>query len=293
MDWHNYGYSILALKLGKSHPLVRASYVYEKYFASFAALNFTVSKAMCSHLQHEFGVTAPLVTVYDRPTRHFTPVNAAERLEVLKTVLPDETQWDLLERGRLKIVASSTSWTADEDFGVLLDALVGYSALATGPKPSLPELCVVITGKGPQRADYRRRIAELERAGRLEMVTVRTPWFPSVADYARLLAAADLGVSLHTSSSGVDLPMKVVDMLGAGIPVAGWSKYESWPELVQEGENGRGFQSSEELTSVLVELMGDDGSKLKKLRAGALKQGSWRWEDEWDKCAGKLLGVGT
>lgn len=291
IDWHNFGYSILALKLGQNHPLVKLSIWYERVFCKYALAHLCVTDAMKSVLEQEFDLKAPILPLHDRPASHFGPIlDSTTRTEFLHSLPETEAFRSSLDDGTLRVLVSSTSWTADEDFSLLIDALVQYSELANTTHIHLPQVLAIITGgKGPQKEMYLARIADLEMSGKLRKVAIRTTWL-SVSDYARLLASSSLGVSLHTSSSGVDLPMKVVDMFGAGLPVVGWSKFRAWPELVKEGVNGLGFKSSEELAGCLLDLFGGSG-KLESLRKGAQKESSHRWDDEWNPIAGTLFGL--
>lgn len=290
IDWHNFGYSILALKLGASHRLVKFSESYEKFFAKTATHHITVTHAMARVLQNDYGVTAH--ALHDRPASLFKPISATERADFLSR-LAQTAQYaqDLTSASETprKLIVSSTSWTADEDFSILLDALSAYSAEVT-KKSYLPKIVAIITGKGPQKAKYLEQIRTLNEEKKLLNVDILTAWL-TPADYALLLASADLGVSLHTSSSGVDLPMKVVDMFGAGLPVVGWGKFEAWPELVKEDINGKGFDSPQQLTNQLVELFGKNDKVLKKLKEGALKESEYRWDDQWKKVGPKFFNA--
>lgn len=288
IDWHNFGYSILALKLGSSHPLVKISALYEKCFAKSARHNITVTNAMARVLENDYGVTAE--ALHDRPASIFRPINSDKRAEFLAR-LPETAQYaqDLLPSAKTpwKLIVSATSWTADEDFALLLDALSAYSAHAAS-KPHLPNILAIITGKGPQKEHYLSKIQQLNQEKKLLNVVIATAWL-TPDDYALLLASAHLGISLHTSSSGVDLPMKVVDMFGAGLPVLGWGAFEAWPELVKENVNGKGFDSAQKLTQQLIELFGGEQSLMHKLKQGALVESEYRWDQEWDRVAGKLF----
>ena len=289
IDWHNFGFSILALRLGTTHPLVRISEWYEGFVSKHADAHFTVTNAMARVLEQKWNLQA--LALHDRPPKHFQPLSPTQRSAFLHR-LPETSPYAAdLETGSWRLIISSTSWTPDEDFSILLDALAAY-ADSTKSNPHLPKILAIITGKGPQKEHYLEQIRSLNQQNKLPNVVLTTAWLTS-EDYASLLGSADLGISLHTSSSGVDLPMKVVDMFGAGLPVAGWSRFEAWPELVTEGVNGRGFGSAEELTRILEGLfvVGGKGGELGRLTEGVLKEGKRRWEDEWGPVAGQLFGL--
>ena len=169
--------------------------------------------------------------LYDRPPKHFRKTDASTAHELLVRIsasisgvmetpmmvdfAADEApEWgpsktiatsvDSIGHGaawrseRPAILVSSTSWTPDEDFGVLLEALILYEALVEGQKTGdsygrkgqqrgpekgvtsgliLPPLLVLITGRGPQREMYLKRIRELHmRHVAVSRLCLRSVW---------------------------------------------------------------------------------------------------------------------
>ena len=108
---------------------------------------------------------------------------------------------------------------------------------------------VLVTGDGNRRAEFERRFAGLPA----RRVQLRTRWLEP-EDYPRIVGSADLGLCLHRSSSGVDIPMKVADLFGAGVPVFALDYGACLAERVRHGINGRLFSNARQLADLLFDL---------------------------------------
>ena len=190
-----------------------------------------------------------------------------------------------LRSDRPALVLSSTSWTPDEDFGVLLaaiDLLRTRVCAIRGSGGTFPNMVFVVTGKGPQRAMYEEKMKTMKLAE--DGFHFLTMWLEA-SDYPLLLGSADLGVCLHTSSSGLDLPMKVVDMFGCQLPVCAYN-FKCLDELVQHDKNGLVFESSQELADHFYNVFHSfpkDTRMLRRLSKGA--SFDMGWHDNWVKNA--------
>lgn len=279
VDWHNLNYSILGLKFGNfSHPLVRIMKLYERYFSRYAWLNITVTKQMELFLAKEFGVfEKKILALHDRPGPQFSPVSEYIKKQVL-------TEHELFAGvnniEKYRVLVTATSFTPDEDFDILLDALKLYH---DSTAESTPPIFVVVTGKGPMKTRFLDRVTDLKL---LDRVIIKSTWL-SAEDYPIILGVADLAVSLHTSLSGIDLPMKIVDFFGVGVPVVTLS-FPAIGELVKDGVNGLvtgeiGLMAiHENMYRLISQALGNE-ELLATLKEGALDESKQRWNENWMK----------
>uniref|UniRef100_A0AAZ3QBV1 Beta-1,4-mannosyltransferase n=1 Tax=Oncorhynchus tshawytscha TaxID=74940 RepID=A0AAZ3QBV1_ONCTS len=294
IDWHNYGYTIMALSHGPDHPIVRLAQWYEQLFGRLSSHNLCVTNAMKEDLQNNWNIRA--TTLYDKPPAIFKETSVDLKHQLFMRLRPgDETERTAfscrdpsdfsvtLTSGRPALLISSTSWT-EKTFTIVVGPI-----LLTLDTCCFNSLCVCVRpGKGPQKDHYRKLIDTL----RFEHVKICTPWLEA-EDYPVLLGSADLGVCLHKSSSGLDLPMKVVDMFGCCLPVCAIHFY-CLHELVKHEENGLIFKDSEELSGQLKSLLWDfpdceDEGKLGQFRRNLRASGGQRWDQNWDQNVLPLL----
>ena len=292
IDWHNLSHTILAVPLGEQHRAVRSLARSEKRWAHRADGHLAVSQALADWLQREWRVTATVV--YDRPAAFF----AKPSLEAASDL------WHRLARDlnlgprRIPLVVCPTSWTPDEDFDLLLEALErterklaalpGQGGREPGTTGS--DIAVLLTGRGQLKAEFEKRLSR--RA--FTRLAVRTAWLEP-SDYPVLVGMADAGLCLHQSSSGLDLPMKLADFRGVAVPVCAYDYAPVLSEVVTPGHEGVTFREPGELASVLLALASADLSSVPKFAAAR----TWlaanpaeRWDDHWARAHTVLTGAG-
>jgi beta-1,4-mannosyltransferase len=253
-----------------------------------AHAHLCVSRGFSKFLIERFKLTGVQV-LYDRPASAFVPVERTAREQVRQALF---ARLGVRGSGPVGFIVSPTSWTADEDFDVVIDAVLqmedrirGWEA--GGPARRFPDLVILVTGDGTRRAEFERRFAGLP-ARRIQL---RTRWLDP-EDYPRIVGSADLGLCLHRSSSGVDIPMKVVDLFGAGVPVCAIDYGACLAERVRHGDNGLLFSTARQLTDVLFELfetLPAGSTLLDRLRAGARRAARPTWEEGWEREARSVL----
>jgi beta-1,4-mannosyltransferase len=287
IDWHNLGYMLLQRRLGRWHPAVRIARWIERRDARRVDANLCVSRSMVAFLQSRFGVTRANV-LYDRPARVFVAMDR-----------PARERFRLGLFGRMGVIGGPTgfiicpsSWNEDEDFDVVTDAVLcleerirGWEGGAIGRR--FPQLIILVTGDGQRRAEFERRFAGLPA----RRVHLRTRWLEP-DEYPLVVGSADVGLCLHRSTSGVDIPMKIADLFGAGVPVCALDYGACLAERVRHADNGLLFSTARQLADILFDLFEAypaDQSMLDRLRVGARKSARPTWDEGWQREAKELL----
>jgi beta-1,4-mannosyltransferase len=278
VDWHNLGYTVLALRLGRRHVAVRLARWLERVAGRAADAHLCVSRGFARFLAERFDIPVSRV-LYDRPASAFAPLGHAEREQIRLAMFSR-----LSVRGPAGFIVCPTGWTEDEDFDLVIEAVQlleerirGWEA--SGPERRFPDLVILVTGDGRRRGEFERRFAGLPA----RRIHLRTRWLEP-EDYPRIVGSADLGLCLHRSSSGLDIPIKVADLFGAGVPVCALDYGACLAERVRHGENGLLFSNARQLADILFdsfEAFPRESRLIDRLRAGARRSARPTWEEGW------------
>ena len=117
---------------------------------------------MAAFLESRFGVSNARV-LYDRPASVFAPIDRAPSASSFARRC--SRGW-ASAAAVVGFIVCPTSWTEDEDFDVVIEAVLrleerirGWEAAA--PARRFPDLVILVTGDGARRAEFERRFAGL------------------------------------------------------------------------------------------------------------------------------------
>src|SRR6202158_1096425 len=166
IDWHNLGYTILALRLGRRHIAVRLARWLEMVGARSADAHLCVSRGFSRFLADRFKLTDVRV-LYDRPASAFVPIERVDREQIRQALF---VRLGIRSTGTGGFIVCPTSGTADEDFDLVIEAVryledrirgweaVEASEALRGPR-RFPGLVILVTGDGERRAQFQRRVS--------------------------------------------------------------------------------------------------------------------------------------
>ena len=284
VDWHNFGYTLL-----QPATVARTLYYWMEHVFAVEQCDghFAVSCAMKNALVQEFSIEYDdIIVCKDKPKKgsaKTTEKDAAKLMEFLCESCPQISRSDFFENGNIcsfknndrpYVIICATSWTIDERMDILFEALEQYEQ-----SHASHQLYLFITGKGPMKEAAAKRVKTLN----LQKVKIFSLWL-SRLHYEKLVGFADFGLSLHASSSGFDLPMKVVDYLGGGIPCFCLRYNCLEEELVVEGENGFLFGDALELSYLLLKHLDVPRSKnalLARMKENICRMYPEKWDSYW------------
>ena len=289
--------------------------MYEQFLGRFADQNLCVSKAFKNDLVNRFGIEEQRISVlYDRAVRgKFNLLSDLEKHQLFQRIdmhgiFTTESENGTIEykENRPLLLLTSTSYTPDEDLGLMIDSLKFYAAECS-KNTKLPKIHLIVTGAGPLKKQFIAKFADFNRNHGYGKVMIQTKWL-EIDDYPKMVAAADLGICMHMSSSNLDLPMKIVDMFSSNLPCFAYN-YPTIGELVESKDNGSEkpngalFKTSEELFALMISHFSEGIDvaieKLKVYRKNLDKFQNESWDDHWkevmllQKSKGCLFGFSS
>lgn len=301
IDVHNFGYSLLSPHssaktntpaeqssasparkyLSKFKRILVAVYKFSEVFlVRFNADRvLTVSKAMKAALIGEWRIPQDRVFVlYDLPDfSKFHKLSLNEKHDFLSSIkefqlgenetisTEKDSNGEVTEKTSKNLLGViSSSWGLDDDFETLIEAL----KILEERKSFTQTLYLFFTGSGPRKSELGARLLQLSS----KKIVILIKWL-HFSEYTSLIGSADFTISVHKSSTGLDLPIKILDSFACEVPVLAFNYAPTLAELVDQGNNGFFYNNAEELADLIANFN---------------KKKSWSfpkstWEKEWAK----------